>query len=231
MSLAHSFFPSDTQEILHPQFSKALKGFSVEEVEDYVTQATRRIEVLESHLDRTLDERDHLRHELASVRSDVYRSAGERLAGILRSIDEHVDGIRRQAEDDAKRRITDAEQHAERMGQKAEDDAARTRAEAARVLQDAREEADRVLGALSGRRDELKAEIEGLRMVLNSALERLVLPSDEPVDEAAPEGISEPGPRVTVDGERFDHAEEGDWASEIDEAVVDLRDISVDEGS
>src|SRR6266480_797695 len=63
MSLAHSFFPSDTQEILHPQFSKALKGFNVDEVDDYVSQAARRIEVLESNLDRTLEERDHLRHE------------------------------------------------------------------------------------------------------------------------------------------------------------------------
>jgi cell division septum initiation protein DivIVA len=222
MSLAHSFFPSDTQEILHPQFSKALKGFSVDEVDDYVSQATRRIEVLESHLDRTLEERDHLRHELASVRSDVYRSAGERLAGILRSIDEHVDGIRRQAEDDAKRRISEAERHAEMLAHKAEEDGARTRAEAARALQDAQEESTRVLGALTDRRDELKAEIEGLRMVINSALERLILPSDEPEESGQP-GAGE--------GEVIDEAIQTDWATEIDEAVVDLREVNVDEES
>jgi cell division septum initiation protein DivIVA len=222
MSLAHSFFPSDTQEILHPQFSKALKGFSVDEVDDYVSQATRRMEVLESHLDRTLEERDHLRHELASVRSDVYRSAGERLAGILRSIDEHVDGIRRQAEDDAKRRISEAERHAEMLARKAEEDGARTRAEAARALQEAQDESRRVLGALTDRRDELKAEIEGLRMVINSALERLILPSDEPEESGQP-GAEE--------GEAIDEAIETDWATEIDEAVVDLREADVDEGS
>jgi cell division septum initiation protein DivIVA len=225
MSLAHSFFPSETQEILHPQFSKALKGFSVDEVDDYVSQATRRIEVLEEHLDRTLEERDHLRHELASVRSDVYRSAGERLAGILRSIDEHVDGIRRQAEDDAKRRISEAERHAETLGLKAEEDAVRTRAEAARILQEAQQESARVLGALTGRRDELKAEIEGLRVVMNAALERLVVPSDEP--EASIEQPVDEGEEPDV----ADAAIETDWATEIDEAVVDLRDISVDEGS
>lgn len=228
MSLAHSFFPSDTQEILHPQFSKALKGFSVEEVEDYVSQATRRIEVLESHLDRTLDERDHLRHELTSVRSDVYRSAGERLAGILRSIDEHVDGIRRQAEDDAKRRITEAERHAEMLERKAEEDGARTRVDADRALQDAQEEAARVLGALTGRRDELKAEIEGLRMVLNSALERLVIPSEEPEEVAE---ASQPDEQSADGGEEMVQVIEGDWATEIDAAVVDLREINVDEGS
>lgn len=222
MSLAHSFFPSDTQEILHPQFSKALKGFSVDEVDDYVSQATRRIEVLESHLDRTLEERDHLRHELTSVRSDVYRSAGERLAGILRSIDEHVDGIRRQAEDDAKRRISEAERHAEMLAHKAEEDGARTRAEAARALQEAQDESTRVLGALTGRRDELKAEIEGLRMVINSALERLILPTDE---------AEESGQPVAVESEVIDEAIETDWATEIDEAVVDLREVNIDEGS
>jgi cell division septum initiation protein DivIVA len=221
MSLAHSFFPSETQEILHPQFSKALKGFNVDEVDDYVTQAARRIEVLESHLDRTLEERDRIRHELASVRSDVYRSAGERLAGILRSIDEHVDGIRRQAEDDAKRRIIEAERHAEMLAHNAEEDGAGTRAEAARVLQEAQDESARVLGALTGRRDELKAEIEGLRMVMNSALERLVLPSDESEDSDKPH---------VEESEATDGAIDNDWATEIDEAVVDLRDISVDEG-
>jgi cell division septum initiation protein DivIVA len=228
MSLAHSFFPSDTQEILHPQFSRALKGFSVEEVEDYVSQASRRIQVLESHLDRTLDERDHLRHELTSVRSDVYRSAGERLAGILQSIDEHVDGIRRQAEDDAKRRITEAEEHAAMLNHKAEEDGARTQAEAARVLQEAREESERVVGALTGRRDELKAEIEGLRMVLNSALERLVIPSEEPAETAETSELVEQG---GDDGEEMVQAIESDWATEIDAAVVDLREINVDEGS
>ena len=223
MSLAHSFFPSDTQEILHPQFSKALKGFNVDEVDDYVSQAGRRIEVLESNLDRTLEERDHLRHELASVRSDVYRSAGERLAGILKSIDEHVDGIRRQAEDEAKRRITEAEHHADMLVHKADEDGARTRAEAARVLQEAQEESARVLGALTGRRDELKVEIESLRVVLNSALERLVVPSDEPAEQAEPPQASDEDP------ERGHEVVKTDWATEIDEAVMDLRDISVDD--
>jgi DivIVA domain-containing protein len=231
MSLAHSFFPSDTQEILHPQFSKALKGFNVDEVDDYVAQAARRIEVLESNLDRTLEERDHLRHELASVRSDVYRSAGERLAGILRSIDEHVDGIRRQAEDEAKRRISEAEHHAEMLVHKAEEDGARTRAEAARVLQEAQEESARVLGALTGRRDELKVEIESLRVVLTSALERLVVPSNAPPQAEEPEAPEAPAPQVIEDSEGGDEPVETDWATEIDQAVVDIRDISVDDGS
>jgi cell division septum initiation protein DivIVA len=263
MSLSQSFFPSENEEIQHPQFTRALKGFNVGEVESYVIQSKRRIEVLEEHLDKALDDRDHLRRELASVKSDVYRSAGERLAGILRSIDDHVEGIRRNAEEDAARRIVEAERQAEALKREAEEAGARTRAEAARILHEATEESERVLGALAGRRDELKAEIESLRAVLRSLLDRLVVPADEPMErppatdldapatdldaqptdldaqptdldalagEAAPSAAtdgtaSEPGPA----GEE---SQEPDWAAEIDEAVVDLRGISVnDEGS
>ena len=230
MSLSRSFFPSETDEILHPQFTKALKGFNVEEVEDYVQQATRRIEVLESHLDRTLEERDHLRHELASVKVDVYRNAGERLAGILRSIDDHVEGIRQQAEEEAARRIAEAQRRAETMTHEALEEGARTRAEAAGVLDEAQNEAARVLGALTGRRDELTHEIHGLRGVLLSLLERLDVPSEaeEPAG-ATSEGEEQAG--AGTEGEEA--SENADWNVDvdIDDAVVDLRDISVDEGS
>jgi cell division septum initiation protein DivIVA len=218
MSLSQSFFPSENEEIQHPQFTKALKGFNVDEVDSYVFQTRRRIEVLEEHLDRALEDRDHLRHELASVKSDVYRSAGERLAGILRSIDDHVEGIRRQAEEDANRRIVEAERLAGTLKKEAEEDGARTRADAARVLQEANEESERVLGALVGRRDELKAEIESLRGLLQSLLERLGVPPE-------PES-----PAVAI-SEENEAEDEADWAAEIDEAVVDLRDITVDEES
>jgi cell division septum initiation protein DivIVA len=218
MSLSQSFFPSENEEIQHPQFTKALKGFNVDEVDSYVFQTKRRIEVLEEHLDRALEDRDHLRHELASVKSDVYRSAGERLAGILRSIDDHVEGIRRQAEEDANRRIVEAERLAGTLKKEAEEDGVRTRADAARVLQEANEESERVLGALAGRRDELKAEIESLRGLLQSLLERLGVPP-------------EPESPAVASSEGSEADDEADWAAEIDEAVVDLRDITIDEES
>jgi cell division septum initiation protein DivIVA len=230
MSLSQSFFPSETDEILNPQFNKALKGFNVEEVEDYVEQAKRRIEVLESHLDKALDERDRLRHQLASVKPDAYRVAGERLAGILRSIDEHVDGIRRQAEEDAARQIAEAKEQAETLKHQAEGDGVRVRAEAGGILQRAQEEAAKVLGSLTDRRDALEHEIESLRGVLISLLERLTVPSatEEPA-EASTQG-DEPTDAIV---EAQDIPEDADWDVDIDIAptVVDLRDISIDEGS
>ena len=91
------------------------------------------------------------------------------------------------------------------------------------------QEAERILGALAGRREELKAEIEGLRGVMSSALERLVVPSDQP-DQGEATETSEPAEPDAV-GESLEHAVEPDWATEIDEAVVDLREIGVEEGS
>src|SRR5216117_2140645 len=51
MSVAQPFFPSETNEILNPHFTKALKGFSTDEVLDYVALVRRRIESLEESLE------------------------------------------------------------------------------------------------------------------------------------------------------------------------------------
>jgi cell division septum initiation protein DivIVA len=235
MSLSQSFFPSETEEILNPQFTKTLKGFSVEEVESYVDQAKRRIEVLELHLDKALEERDFLRHELASAKSDAYKSAGERLGGILRNIDEHVEGIRREAEEAAALRVAEAERQAEALRKTAEEDGARVRGEAALVLKKAQEEAERVLGGLTERRNILEREIEALRGVLISLLERLTVPSGPaphtpPVEDSPtpPPGDEESSPAPAAELKE-DAEAEPNWAMEIDQAVVDLRDVTADD--
>jgi cell division septum initiation protein DivIVA len=247
MSISQSFLPSDTEEVLHPQFTRTLKGFSVAEVDSYVEQAARRIEILEEHLDKALEERDHLRHELASVKSDVYRNAGERLAGILRGIDDHVEGVRRQAEEDAARHLAEARQNAATLRHEADDERFRAKGEAERIVREAHEEAAGVLGELTERRNAVQTEIEGLRGVLLALLERLgEQPSDEPepvpalaledgsdadvevVDDESDEADVilihdvEPPETQAQPSDIDDDATGGDWIADIDPAVVDL---------
>jgi len=228
MSVAQPFFPSETNEILNPQFTKALKGFSTDEVLDYVALVRRRIESLEESLETATQERNASRAQVADAKHDAYRKASDRLAGILQRLDEHIEGVRLQADDEAARRvheateaadvvIREAREAAEAMRWEALNDARLLREEAASVLGAARAEAADLLAGLEDRRSQLSGELASIRHHLLSIADSIVLvEGDHPTMEA--EAGSEGSERVIPAGEWTEQTEPTEAGEHADAA-------------
>jgi cell division septum initiation protein DivIVA len=186
MSLSQSFFPSDTDDILHPQFTKALKGYSTDGVQEYVLLVRRRLDVLEQTLRAVVEERDGYRSQLSTVKREAYRNAGDRMATLLQSLDQHIEDVRRQAEQDAARIILEATERAESLRHGADEEAQRLRSEAAASLEKAREEADRTLGGLDAQRKSLLDELSSLRQHLLRLLDEMAVIDEGTTDPEPP---------------------------------------------
>jgi len=159
MSLGLGFLGADTDEEMHPQFSRVLKGFDVEEVEAFARQMASRIESLEQALEEMREQRDSAQRRYASVKDEAYRQAAARMADVLRAADQQAEKIRTESEEERTRRIADAIQHAEQTRRQAESEAGRMREEAERHLAAAQAEVNRVLGGLSSRREAMLADM------------------------------------------------------------------------
>ena len=195
------FLRWEVQDLLHPQFTRVLKGYDAEEVEAYVRRIVDRIQMLEEELRRAKEERDAATRRYASVKDEAYRQVAGRMARVLRAAEELSDTLRREAEEEADRRLAEATERAQgllheaeleahRVRQDAELDARRLRQEGEESLRQAREEADRILGTLEARRATLLAELSGIRDRVLAVLDELDAASPERFDPAG----GEPGP-------------------------------------
>ena len=153
------FLGSDTEEELHPQFTRVLKGFDTEEVEAYSRQMASRIESLEQALEEMREQRDSAQRRYASVKEEAYRQAAARMADVLRAADQQAEKIRRESEEEATQRVADAIQQAEQIRLQAEADAHRMRHDAEKSMTLAQTEVERVLGGLAARREAMIADM------------------------------------------------------------------------
>jgi cell division septum initiation protein DivIVA len=151
--------------LLHEEFEMQMRGYSRRQVDEYVTRRTSEIRDLEGRLARALDESEHLRREISTVRQQAlagrpaHEEVSERISQILKladdeahaqrdKADEEISGLRGEAQQEADRVRADAREQAERMLTAAQEQAERTisaaRSEADKMRNAARTESERV---------------------------------------------------------------------------------------
>jgi cell division septum initiation protein DivIVA len=151
--------------LLHEEFEMQMRGYSRRQVDDFVARRNNEIRELEQRLARSLDESEHLRRELSTVRQQAlsgrpaHQEVSERIAQILKLADDEALAQKNKADEDiAKQRVeaqaeservrTDAREQAERMLTAAQEQAERAitaaRNEADKTRTAARTEADRL---------------------------------------------------------------------------------------
>jgi cell division septum initiation protein DivIVA len=180
--------------LLHEEFEMQMRGYSRRQVDDFVARRNSEIRELEQRLARTLDESEHLRRELSTVRQQAlsgrpaHEEVSERIAQILKLADDEAKAQKNKADDDiaaqraeaqqeSDRVRADAREQAERMLTAAQEQAERTisaaRNEADKTRTAARTEADRLTGETRKKADQALAQAKSqAKKVLDEATAR-----------------------------------------------------------
>jgi cell division septum initiation protein DivIVA len=180
--------------LLHEEFEMQMRGYSRRQVDDFVARRNNEIRELEQRLTRSLDDSEHLRRELSTVRQQAlsgrpaHEEVSERISQILKLADDEAKAQKNKADDDiAKQRgeaqqeservRVDAREQAERMLTAAQEQAERTisaaRNEADKTRTAARTEADRLTSDTRKKADQALAQAKGqAKKVLDEATAR-----------------------------------------------------------
>ena len=139
--------------LLHEEFEMQMRGYSRRQVDDFVARRNNEIRELEQRLARALDESEHLRRELSTVRQlalagrPAHEEVSERIAQILKLADDEAKAQKNKADDDIAKLRADAQQESERVRADAREQAERmltaAQEQAERTISAARDEADR----------------------------------------------------------------------------------------
>ena len=180
--------------LLHEEFEMQMRGYSRRQVDDFVARRNNEIRELEQRLARSLDESEHLRRELSTVRQQAlsgrpaHEEVSERISQILKLADDEAKAQKNKADDDiasqraeaqqeSDRVRADAREQAERMLTAAQEQAERTisaaRNEADKTRTAARTEADRLTSETRKKADQALAQAKGqAKKVLDEATAR-----------------------------------------------------------
>jgi len=180
--------------LLHEEFEMQMRGYSRRQVDDFVARRNGEIRDLEQRLARTIDEAEHLRREVATVRQQAlagrpaHEEVSERIAQILKLADDEakaqkgkagdeISKLRAEAQQESERVRADAREQAERMLTAAQEQAERTisaaRNEADKTRTAARTEADRLTSETRKKADAALASAKGqAKKVLDEATAR-----------------------------------------------------------
>jgi cell division septum initiation protein DivIVA len=180
--------------LLHEEFEMQMRGYSRRQVDDFVARRNNEIRELEQRLARSLDESEHLRRELSTVRQQAlsgrpaHQEVSERIAQILKladdealaqknKADEEIAKLRMDAQAESDRVRADAREQAERMLTAAQEQAERAitaaRNEADKTRTAARSEADRLTGDTRKKADAALANAKAqAKRVLDEATAR-----------------------------------------------------------
>ena len=88
--------------LLHEEFEMQMRGYSRRQVDDFVARRNNEIRELEQRLARTLDEAEHLRREVSTVRQQAlsgrpaHEEVSERISQILKLADDEAQGAEEQ---------------------------------------------------------------------------------------------------------------------------------------
>jgi cell division septum initiation protein DivIVA len=157
---------------LHEPFEMQMRGYSRRQVDDYITRQNNEVKDLEQRLARALDEAEHLRREISTVRQQAlagrpaHEEISERIAQILKLADDEAKAQRGKADEDISKLRSEAQQESERVR-------AEAREQAERMLTAAQEQAERTISAARGEADKMRssARTEADRLTADSRKE------------------------------------------------------------
>jgi len=101
--------------LLHDEFELQMRGYSRRQVDDFVTRRNNEIRELEQRLARALDESEHMRRELSTLRQQAlsgrpaHQEVSERIAQILKLADDEARAQQNKAEEDIAKLRAEAE--------------------------------------------------------------------------------------------------------------------------
>jgi cell division septum initiation protein DivIVA len=177
--------------LLHEEFEMQMRGYSRRQVDDYVARRNNEIRELEQRLARTLDETEHLRRELSTVRQQAlsgrpaHEEVSERIAQILKLADDEAKAQKNKADEDIAGLRANAQQESERVRADARDQAERmltaAQEQAERAITAARNEADKTRTAARAEADRLTSDT---RKKADAALASAKAQAKKVLDEA-----------------------------------------------
>ena len=141
--------------LLQEEFEMQMRGYSRRQVDDYVARRNNEIRDLEQRLSNSLDENEHLRRELTSMRQQAlggrpaHEEVSERIAQILKLADDEAKAQKGKADNDIMKLRADAQQESERVRTDA-------REQAERMLTAAQEQAERTISAARAEADKTR---------------------------------------------------------------------------
>src|SRR6266700_3435133 len=177
--------------LLHEEFEMQMRGYSRRQVDDFVARRNNEIRELEQRLARTLDESEHLRRELSTVRQQAlsgrpaHEEVSERISQILKLADDEAKAQKNKADDDIAKQRADAQQESERVRADAREQAERmltaAQEQAERTISAARNEADKTRTAARTEADRLTSDT---RKKADQALAQAKAQAKKVLDEA-----------------------------------------------
>jgi len=154
--------------LLHEEFEMQMRGYSRRQVDDFVARRNNEIRELEQRLARTLDESEHLRREVSTVRQQAlsgrpaHEEVSERISQILKLADDEARAQKNKADDDIAKQRAEAQQESERVRADAREQAERmltaAQEQAERTISAARQEADKTRTAARTEADRLTSD-------------------------------------------------------------------------
>ena len=141
--------------LLHEEFEMQMRGYSRRQVDDFVARRNNEIRELEQRLTRSLDDSEHLRRELSTVRQQAlsgrpaHEEVSERISQILKLADDEAKAQKNKADDDIAKQRAEAQQESERVR-------ADAREQAERMLTAAQEQAERTISAARNEADKTR---------------------------------------------------------------------------
>jgi cell division septum initiation protein DivIVA len=162
--------------LLHEEFELQMRGYSRRQVEDFVARRNNEMRELEQRLARTLDESEHMRRELSTLRQQAlsgrpaHEEVSERIAQILKLADDEARAQKNKADEDIGKLRSDAQQETERVRVDA-------REQAERMLTAAQEQAERTISAA-------RAEADKTRTAARAEADRLTSDTRKKADAA-----------------------------------------------
>jgi len=169
--------------LLHEEFEMQMRGYSRRQVDDFVARRNNEIRELEQRLARSLDESEHLRRELSTVRQQAlsgrpaHEEVSERISQILKLADDEAKAQKNKADDDIAKLRTETQQEAERVR-------ADAREQAERMLTAAQEQAERTISAA-------RNEADKTRTAARTEADRLTSDTRKKADQALAQAKSQ----------------------------------------
>ncbi len=177
--------------LLHEEFEMQMRGYSRRQVDDFVARRNNEIRELEQRLARTLDDSEHLRRELSTVRQQAlsgrpaHEEVSERISQILKLADDEARAQKNKADDDIAKQRADAQQESERVRGEAREQAERmltaAQEQAERTISASRTEADKTRTAARTEADRLTSDT---RKKADAALAQAKAQAKKVLDEA-----------------------------------------------
>jgi cell division septum initiation protein DivIVA len=177
--------------LLHEEFEMQMRGYSRRQVDDFVARRNNEIRELEQRLARSLDESEHLRRELSTVRQQAlsgrpaHQEVSERIAQILKLADDEALAQKNKADEDIAKLRMDTQAESERVRADAREQAERmltaAQEQAERAITAARSEADKTRTAARAEADRLTSDT---RKKADAALANAKAQAKRVLDEA-----------------------------------------------